>query len=95
MTEPISFQQLAQIPIFQKLLAMQKYGRAIETLFVRALQGPIIGPLSSTELTPQLTPEQLRNLQNEINGLIALFQQTATTMEPLQIPGAANDSGIK
>lgn len=74
MSGPNTFSNLAGIPILQKLFQTRRYCEAIEALYTRALQGPIIGPVSGVALTPALDSGALTALQNETNALIDLLQ---------------------
>lgn len=90
MSQTNGFATLSRIPLLQKLYAVRKLAEAVEQLYTRALQGPIIGPVSGQPLTPALDPGSMQLLESETNTMIDQIKALATTLEPVSFT-----SGIK
>lgn len=78
---------LASIPLLNKLYQLRKMSEAIEVMYTKALQGPLIGPVSMQALTPPLSPATLQLLENETNAVIDQFQALAATVQHVNFNG--------
>lgn len=81
------FATLSKIPLLQKLYALCQLAQAVEHLYTRALQGPIIGPVSGQALTPALDPGSMQLLESETNTMIDQIKALSTTLEPVSFTG--------